>query len=213
MFKVLHSICEARLHRNLIVISLQILIIDVKLSWLDQVCWMEGKKFSLGFFPVKVRKIDLETANLDWSHTNCRPGIKRKYGMMNSPFVRIFMHLWRRFDQTAVNEEFYSVTLSQLVAELLKQSTHLGNINFNLQPDGHWSPFPCLSRDCHCSQFSLPILEVPDAGHHDDDDHSLLCHPHCHLSPETRTWSCRAQFYFWKKDQYHHYKRSKKSWQ
>ena len=80
VFKVifLHSICEARLHCDLIVIRLQILIIDVKLSWLDQVCWMEGKKFSLGFFPVKVRKIDLETANLDWSHTNCRPGIKRK---------------------------------------------------------------------------------------------------------------------------------------
>ena len=44
--------------------------------------------------------------------TNCRPESKES-GMMNSPFVRIFMHLWRRFDQTAVNEEFYQGTLSQ----------------------------------------------------------------------------------------------------
>ena len=28
---------------------------------------MEGKKFSLGFFPVKVRKIDLEMAKLESS--------------------------------------------------------------------------------------------------------------------------------------------------
>ena len=51
------------------------------------------------------------------------------------------MHLWRRFDQTAVNEEFYKVTLSQTWktrGRIIKIKHTFGKYKlYNLQPDGH----------------------------------------------------------------------------
>ena len=147
---------------------------------------------------------------IERSHTNCRP-ISKESGMMNSPFVRIFMHLWR-FDQTAVNEEFYQGTLSQawkisklISSQSLKQT--VGEIliaeedfilNYNLQPDGHWSLCRCGWRVPHCSLSSLPILRAAGACHLDDDASLRPCHLHGQLTPmpESPIWSCQAQFYY-----------------